>query len=141
MHSHDHVHCSVFTAIQRWGQQNYILKCTISSLYKIIFVFLFAKKLFIKLRGENQSTMKSKCYQLSLSGMLKLVMLVLLLQSIPQKSLLQHCICQLMSTLVHTYAKVSFAVAKKQTLLLTLVIEMNWPTTCFQSNNLKEVGQ
>ena len=46
-----------------------------------------------------------------------------------------------MSTLVHTYAKVSFAVAKKQTLLLTLVIEMNWPTTCFQSNNLKEVGQ
>ena len=46
-----------------------------------------------------------------------------------------------MSTLVHTYAKVSFAVAKKQTLLLTLVLEINWPTTCFQSNNLKEVGQ
>ena len=140
MHSHDHVHCSVFTAIQRWGQQNYILKCTISSLYKkIIFVFLFAKKLFIKLRGENQSTMKSKCYQLSLSGMLKLVMLVLLLQSIPQQSLLQRCIRQLLQ--IHTYAKVSFAVAKKQTLLLTLMLEINWPPTCFQSNNLKEVGQ
>ena len=50
-----------------------------------------------------------------------------------------------MSNLVHTYAKVSsvevLIVAKKQTPPLTLVLEIIWPPTCFQSNNLKEVGQ